>query len=93
MINAEAFSAAAYTSVEEDRIFHLKKDIAAIQVLPCERGEEPKLGMIMQLPEGAQLRTCGAGFNERTVKVHWAEGTYFVFLQDLDGSLSKAAGI
>jgi hypothetical protein len=62
----------------------LSKNIAAIQVLPTEGAGEPRLGMITQLPQNAELELCGEGFNERTVRVRWAEGFYFVFLQDLE---------
>jgi len=47
--------------------------------------------MITQLPEGAELELCGEGFNERTVRVRWAEGFYFVFLQDLDVARTMSA--
>ena len=40
--------------------------------------------MITQLPRGAELQLCGEGFNDRTVRVKWAESFYMVFLQDLE---------
>jgi hypothetical protein len=69
----------------------LYKNIAAIQVLPSESSTELRLGMITQLPSGAELIVCGDGFNDRTVKVRWAEGFYFVFLQDLEQRKSFGA--
>lgn len=42
-----------------------------------------RLGTILQLPEGAQIRLIGDGFNERTVKVSWEGANYFIFLEDL----------
>lgn len=42
-----------------------------------------RLGTILQLPEGTQIRLIGDGFNERTVKVAWEGANYFVFLEDL----------
>ena len=91
MINADAFSSPAQCSPDEDHVYYLGKNIAAIQVLPADGGEEPKLGMITQLPQGAQLHVCGRGFNERTVRVRWANGSYFVFLQDLEAPLTMSA--
>ena len=42
------------------------------------------MGTILQLPEGTQVRVCGDGFNERTVKVAWEGGYYFLFFEDLE---------
>jgi hypothetical protein len=90
MINAQAFSASG-CNTREERAYCLSKNIAAIQVLPADGPGEPRLGMITQLPEGAELELCGEGFNERTVRVRWAEGFYFVFLQDLDVARTMSA--
>jgi hypothetical protein len=60
----------------------LSRNIAAIQVEHAEDGQEA-LGAISQLPEGAELGLCGAGFDSRTVKVGWCGQYYFVFIQDL----------
>ena len=84
MINARALSSSDTNYSDKGPLFCLKKNIAAIQVLPSGNSGEPKLGMITQLPAGAELQTCGAGFNERTLKVEWAGGLYFVFLQDIE---------
>ena len=91
MINADAFSSPTQYASDEDLVYYLGKNIAAIQVLPAESSDEPKLGMITQLPQGAQLHVCGRGFNERTVRVRWADGSYFVFLQDLEAPLTMSA--
>ena len=92
MINAEAFGARASKCVGDEQIFCLAKNVAAIQVLPDEGRDTTRLGMITQLPQGAELAVCGKGFNERTVKVRWAGGMYFVFLQDLESPLTFSAG-
>ena len=83
MMNTQAFSVPG-CDAPEPRVLCLAKNIAAIQVLPALTGHEPRLGMITQLPQGAELHVCGEGFNERTVRVRWAEGFYFVFLQDIE---------
>ena len=51
-----------------------------------------RLGTILQLPEGAQIRFIGDGFNERTVKVSWEGANYFVFLEDLAHDQQFRAG-
>jgi hypothetical protein len=63
--------------------YTLSRNISAIQVLLDPVGGM-RMGTILQLPEGAQLRLIGDGFNERTVKVSWEGGNYYVFLEDLD---------
>lgn len=93
MINADAFSSINCQLDNQGHVFRLSKNIAAIQVLASNAGEEPRLGMITQLPAGAELNSCGEGFNERTVRVRWAGGTYFVFLQDLDVPLTMFAAV
>ena len=62
--------------------YTLARNISAIQVLPGNEGSA-RLGTILQLPEGTQLRICGDGFNERTVKISCEGGHYFVFLEDI----------
>ena len=92
MFNAKAFSQSTCEPYG-DMKFCLEKNIAAIQVLPDDGRGEPRLGTITQLPYGAELRICGDGFNERTVRVQWAQGTYFVFLQDIEvPAMLTAAG-
>lgn len=93
MINAHSLTTSECGPAEQGPRFCLRKNIAAIQVLPPSSGDEPKLGMITQLPTGAELSACGPGFNERTIKVRWAGGMYFVFLQDLEAPFfMQAAG-
>jgi hypothetical protein len=63
----------------------LSKIIAAINVRETEGGHA-RLGLIAQLPTGAQLEVCGPGFNERTLKVRWEDRLYFVFVQDVQAA-------
>lgn len=73
----------AADAVRANSTFILPRNISAIQVLPEDDGGV-LLGTILQLPEGTQVRICGDGFNERTVKVAWEGAYYFVFLEDLE---------
>jgi hypothetical protein len=91
MINTQGFSVPRCAAAEAVLRTHtLGKNVAAIQLLNADKGNT-KLGMITQLPRGAELQICGDGFNERTVRVRWAEGYYFVFLQDLEVQLNQFA--
>jgi hypothetical protein len=63
--------------------YTLPRNISAIQVLSGAEGGM-RMGTILQLPAGTQVRVCGDGFNERTVKVSWEGGYYFLFFEDLE---------
>lgn len=68
------------------RSYTLPRNVSAIQVLPSNDGDRVRLGLITQLPEGAEVNSCGNGFNERTLKVQCDGNFYFVFLDDLEPS-------
>ena len=68
------FSRSSYT---------LSTDIPAIQVLPAGAGLMG-LGPVLKLPRGAQIEACGAGFDDHTLKVRYADSLYYVFLEDLE---------
>ena len=70
--------------------YTLPRNISAIQVLSAAEGGT-RMGTILQLPEGTQVRVCGDGFNERTVKVSWEGGYYFLFFEDLEPERALAA--
>lgn len=61
----------------------LPKDITAIYLGTTEEGES-RLACVSSIPEGAELRVCGRGFNTRSVEVNWNGHYYFVFLQDIE---------
>lgn len=74
------------TEVQESfrqKLYELPRNISAIQSISDLDGQT-RLGMILQLPEGAEVRVCGTGFNERTVKVSWEGGFYYIFLEDIE---------
>lgn len=75
MSAADALSGAGYT---------LSKNIWAIQLLPSQNGTF-SVGPLGRIPKGAQLQICGAGFNERTLKVCFHDTFYFLFREDLEG--------
>ncbi len=71
--------------VHVETAYTLPKGVSAIQILPSEDGGEPaRLGLITQLPEGAEIQIGGPGFSDRTVSVRCSGASYFVFLDDLD---------
>jgi len=61
----------------------LSKNTSAIQVL-CDEVGRKRMGTLLQLPEGAQLETCGEGFDEKTIKVCLQGAYYYVFLADIE---------
>ncbi len=72
----------------------LSFDIPAVEVLPGKIGVAA-LGLFVTLPMGAEIKTCGEGFNLRTVKIACGPAYYYVFRQDLPdnylGRSSKSA--
>jgi hypothetical protein len=70
----------------------LSKVIAAINIRETEDGHM-RMGLISQLPQGAELQICGEGFNERTIKVRWGERLYFVFVQDIEEPRPRALAV
>jgi hypothetical protein len=63
--------------------YTLSRRVAAIRLTRAAHGSQGKLGEIVQLQPGTRLDCCGDGYNERTIKVHYAGDFYFVFLQDV----------
>jgi hypothetical protein len=61
----------------------LPKNVSAIQVLPADDGEPTRLGLLTQLPEGAEIHVGGPGFSEATVRILCQGAAYFIFLDDL----------
>ena len=70
-------------SVHTLRSYTLSRRVAAIRLTRAAHGAQGKLGEIVQLQPGTRLDCCGDGYNERTIKVHYAGEFYFVFLQDV----------
>lgn len=73
-----------------EETYTLGKSVSAIQIMAAEDGSR-RLGLITQLPEGAQIDVGGPGFNDRTVKVRCGGSSYFVFLDDLEPHRKRAA--
>ncbi|MGH9608098.1 MAG: hypothetical protein ACRD34_00355 [Bryobacteraceae bacterium] len=76
----------------EEKLYELPRNISAIQSISDLDGQT-RLGMILQLPEGAEVRVCAPGFNERTVKVSWEGGFYYIFREDIDAEADVAQSI
>ena len=70
-----------------DQLSSLSRSITAIELIGNEK-EHPRLGPVMQLPNGVRLEVCGEGFDDQTVKVRLNSKYYYVFVQDL-----AAAGV
>jgi len=67
-------------------VWILNKAIDGIEALIVEGAA--RIGSRCELPNGAQLLICGAGFDEHTTKVFWSGHYYFVYTKHLN-----AAGI
>ncbi|MCU1294868.1 MAG: hypothetical protein JWP08_3718 [Bryobacterales bacterium] len=61
----------------------LANAISAMQALPPV-DDEVCLSPVSKLPRGAEITTCGAGFDWQTVKVFYQGHFYYVFLCDLE---------
>jgi hypothetical protein len=79
------------TPIFRQRAYTLHKSVSAIQILPTEDGERTRLGLITQLPDGAEIEISGPGFSDRTVSVRCSGASYFVFLDDLDADKRQMA--
>ncbi len=81
MVNEEVLYA---PGAHEASLSHsLARNISAIELIAAESGK-PRLGPVLQLPNGSLLDVCGDGFNERTIKIRSNGKYYFVFRSDLD---------
>lgn len=67
-------------------VWILNKAVDGIEALIVEGAT--RIGSRRELPNGAQLLVCGAGFDEHTTKVFWSGHYYFVYTRQL-----KAAAI
>ncbi len=68
--------------------YFLSKNISAIPVLSDEAGRK-RMGTLLQLPEGARLETCGDGFDANTIKVSWEGSFYYVFLAEVEPTVTR----
>ncbi|HXE13143.1 MAG TPA: hypothetical protein VN633_13535 [Bryobacteraceae bacterium] len=58
------------------------KLIAALQISKDDKGNECA-GVLTQVNVTPEMKICGDGFNERTIKISLNDCTYYVFKQDL----------
>ena len=61
----------------------LPKNIVAMSVESPESGR-PQHSSLTQIPAGTQVTILGEGFNDRTVRVRYRDGSYFIFLRDIE---------
>ncbi len=74
------------------RLYVLPKIVSAIQILPSDEHGSKRLGLLTQLPEGAEIEIGGPGFNDQTLQVRCGTSAYFVFLDDLEMVRKHAGG-
>jgi len=70
----------------------LPRIVSAIQIHPSYDCDSERLGLITQLPQGAEIEIGGPGFNDQTIQVRCGSGSYYVFLDDLELRESTVAG-
>jgi hypothetical protein len=63
-------------------IYKLSSAITAFAAFPGAY-ESCRCGPVCELPEGADLEICGAGFNHRTVSVRYGDRSYHIYWRDL----------
>lgn len=61
----------------------LTRGISAVRLEPGRDPRRARLGQLETLPAGATVEVCGAGYNEKTVKVRCQGEFFFVFEGDL----------
>lgn len=69
--------------VRVERTSSLSRGISAVQLEPSADSGRARLGDIKILPAGATIEVCGAGYNEKTVKIRCGDEFFFVFHGDL----------
>lgn len=79
MVNKESLFIPA--SISGGKLLTLSRPVCAIQLVPKE--DRAKLGPLVSLSVGTEVRLCGAGYNDRTVKVCARDEFFFVFSDDL----------
>jgi len=65
-------------------LYVLPRMVSAIQILPSDESGSKRLGLLTQLPEGAEIVIGGPGFNDETLQVRCGSASYYVFLDDLE---------
>jgi hypothetical protein len=70
-------------------VYTLTSAVMAFRTSPEDQDEDSG-GPLCELPEGAAVEVCGAGFSKRTVKVHYGDCYYHVYWRDL-ASANRAA--
>jgi hypothetical protein len=65
-----------------NRTYRLTVALTAFAISPSKQNAD-RYGPVCELPEGADLEICGAGFSERTVKARYGDCYYHVYWRDL----------
>ncbi|MBV8549822.1 MAG: hypothetical protein JOY54_00875 [Acidobacteriaceae bacterium] len=72
------------SAIHVERTCQLPRRLSAVHLEPGPGDGSARLGAIETLPEGTPVEVCGAGYNDRTVKIRCHGQYYFVFQVDLD---------
>jgi len=81
-MNVDATYVAGETCFE--RLQVLPRIVSAIQIHPSDSCGAEQLGLITQLPKGAEIELGGPGFNDQTIQVRCGSASYYVFRDDLE---------
>lgn len=79
-----AFATSVAGGMPFGHLYVLPKIVSAIQILPSEESGSKRLGLLTQLPKGAEIEIGGPGFNDETLQVRCGSASYYVFLDDLE---------
>lgn len=74
-----------------DRKYILPRNVSAIPILPSDDSGAKRLGLLTQIPHGAEIEISGPGFNMETLQVRCGSASYYVFLDDLELVRKQAA--
>ena len=80
----------AFSVESPDKQYSLAKNAPAMQLMPDGTGKL-RLSTLIRLPDGAEVKLCGEGYNDRTAKVLWEGATYYVFRDDLQSTARLVA--
>ena len=72
-------------SLTPGQFYTLSEDVSAIQILPSN-DRELVMSPVLKLPQGAEIATCGAGFDRQTRKVFCQGQFYYIFIRDFDNA-------
>ena len=82
MFPAEVYSSSAESPAR--RCLTLSRSICVIRFTSPKTNGDRSYGGLAELAAGTPVEICGAGFNNRSLKISANHREYFVFIRDLD---------